>query len=68
MIASCFTAVLVVQKTASRHQLEAADLVIRPNGCGHIRWDQIRRADELIDAGYQAGLESIPRIRALIER
>ena len=59
-------ALLAVQKTGSRHQLEAADLVITPK-VAHIRWDQVRRADELIKAGYQAGLESIPRIRALIE-
>ena len=57
---------LVFQKTASHHQLESADVVIRPK-VGHIRWDQIRRADELIAAGYQAGLESIPRIRALLD-
>lgn len=59
-------ALLAVQKTGSRHQLEAADLVITPK-VAHIRWDQVRLADELIRAGYQAGLESIPRIRALIE-
>ena len=57
---------LVFQKTASHYQLESADLVIRPK-VGHIRWDQIRRADELIAAGYRAGLESIPRIQALID-
>ncbi|HEU5459594.1 MAG TPA: patatin-like phospholipase family protein [Pyrinomonadaceae bacterium] len=58
---------LVFQKTASRSQLESADLVIRPK-VGHIRWDQVRKADELIAAGYQAGLESIPHIQALIDR
>ena len=57
---------LVFQKTASHHQMESADLVIRPK-VGHIRWDQIGRADELIAAGYAAGRESIPRIRALID-
>ena len=57
---------LVFQKTASHYQLESADLVIRPR-VGHIRWDQMRRADELIAAGYKAGLESIPRIRELID-
>ena len=56
---------LVFQKTASRFQLESADVVIRPK-VGHIRWDQVRKADQLIAAGYQAGLESIPRIKALI--
>jgi NTE family protein len=59
-------ALLVFQKTGSQHQLDSADLVIAPK-VGHIRWDQMRRADELIAAGYEAGLESIPRIRALIE-
>lgn len=57
---------LVFQKTASHTQVESADLVIRPK-VGHIRWDQVRRADELIAAGYKAGLESIPRIKALID-
>ena len=57
---------LVFQKTASNYQLESADIVINPK-VGHIRWDEIRRADELIKAGYEAGLESIPRIQALID-
>ena len=56
---------LVVQKTASHYQLEMSDLVIRPQ-VGHIRWDEMGRADELMVAGYQAGLESIAGIRALI--
>ncbi|HKY42921.1 MAG TPA: patatin-like phospholipase family protein [Pyrinomonadaceae bacterium] len=58
---------LVFQRSASHHQSESADLVIRPK-VGHIRWDQVRKADELIAAGYQAALESIPRIRALIDK
>jgi len=57
---------MVVQKTASSYQLEMSDLVISPK-VGHIRWDEMGRADELIEAGYKAGLESIPRIRALID-
>ena len=51
---------LVVQKTASHYQFELADLVIKPK-VGHIRWDEMGRADELITAGYEAGLESIPQ-------
>ena len=58
---------LALQKTACHNQVESADLVIRPK-VGHIRWDQMRRADELIAAGYKAGLESIPHIRALIDK
>ena len=57
---------LVFQKTATNYQLESADLVIRPK-VGHIRWDEMGRADELITAGYEAALESIPQIQALIE-
>lgn len=57
---------MVVQKTASRHQLEMADFVISPK-IGHIRWDEMGRANELIDAGYEVGLQSISGIRALIE-
>ncbi len=57
---------MVVQKTASRHQLEISDLVISPK-VGHIRWDEMGRADELMDAGYKAGVESISKIRELID-
>ncbi len=57
---------LVVQKTASHYQRELSDLVIQPQ-VGHIRWDEMGRAEELIAAGYEAGLESIPQIRALID-
>ena len=56
---------LVVQKTASRFQLQAADFVIGPR-VGHIRWDEMGRAAELIAAGYEAGLESISEIRTLL--
>jgi predicted acylesterase/phospholipase RssA len=57
---------MVVQKTASHHQLAASDFVIKPR-VGHIRWDEMGRAPELIAAGYEAGIESAPSIQALIE-
>lgn len=57
---------MVVQKTASHYQRQSSDLVISPK-VGHIRWDQVGRADELMDLGYAAGLESIPRLRALLD-
>ncbi len=66
VISIVLQSMLVVQRTASRHQLEAADLVIKPR-VGHIRWDEMARADELIAAGYEAGVESIPVILALLE-
>jgi len=40
--------------------------VISPK-VGHIRWDEMGRADELMDAGYKVGLEAISRVRELIE-
>ena len=57
---------LVVQRTASHYQLQLSDHVIRPK-VGHIRWDEMGRADELMAAGYEAGLESIPAIREVID-
>jgi predicted acylesterase/phospholipase RssA len=57
---------MVVQKTASNYQLEMSDLVIRPK-VGHIRWDEMGRADELMKAGYEVGIESIPKLHELIE-
>lgn len=57
---------LVVQKTASHYQLSLSDFVVRPK-VGHIRWDEMGRADELMTAGYEAGIESVPEILALID-
>jgi NTE family protein len=57
---------LVIQRTVSTYQLEVSDLVVRPR-VGHIRWDEVGRAKELMAAGYEAGLESVPGILALIE-
>lgn len=57
---------LVVQRTASLYQTAVADTVIKPR-VGHIRWDELARAKELIAAGYEAGLASIAEINELIE-
>jgi NTE family protein len=57
---------LVVQKTASRFQLASADLVITPQ-VGHIRWDEMGRADELMEAGYTAAMASMPQLLELLE-
>lgn len=57
---------LVFQRTASQQQLESADVVIKPK-VGHIRWDEMGRADELIAAGYEAGLASIPKITQITQ-
>jgi NTE family protein len=57
---------LAVQRVAAQAQLEAADLVIMPH-VGHIRWDEMARAGELLAAGREAVIESLPDIKALIE-
>jgi NTE family protein len=57
---------MVVQRTASAHQLQDADVVIRPR-VGHIRWDEVARAEELIAAGAEAARSTIERIKHLAE-
>ena len=66
LIGVLIQSLLVVQKTASLHQLEMSDILITPQ-VSHIRWDEMGRGDELMAAGYAAGLESIPAIKTLIE-
>ncbi|HEX8178468.1 MAG TPA: patatin-like phospholipase family protein [Pyrinomonadaceae bacterium] len=56
---------LVVQRTATAQQLREADVVIAPK-VGHIRWDEMTRADELIAAGEEAALEALEQIKALL--
>ena len=66
LIGVVIQSMLVVQRMASLAQLESADLVIRPR-VGHIRWDEMGRAPELLAAGREAGLEMISDIRTRIE-
>lgn len=65
IISVVLQSMMLVQRTASLYQSAVADLVIKPK-IGHIRWDEMRRADELISAGYEAGKESIPEIQRVI--
>ncbi|MDT4897707.1 MAG: hypothetical protein QOH25_2784 [Acidobacteriota bacterium] len=58
--------IMVVQRTASIHQLHDADVVISPK-TGHIRWDEMGRVDDLIALGEQAARPTIARIKHLIE-
>lgn len=57
---------MVVQRTASTHQLNAADVVISPS-VGHIRWDEMTRADELIRLGEEAARSQIETIKHLLK-
>jgi len=56
---------MVVQRMVSAPQVREADLAIRPR-VGHIRWDEMSRAAELLAAGYEAGVAAIPAIRSLL--
>ncbi|MDQ3472767.1 MAG: patatin-like phospholipase family protein [Acidobacteriota bacterium] len=66
IISVVIQSMLVVQRVAAQAQLELADLVIRPH-VGHIRWDEMGRADELLAAGREAVEESVGDIRSAIE-
>ncbi len=65
VIGVLFQTIMVVARTTAIHQLKDADIVISPK-VGHIRWDEMARADELLAAGYEAARDSIERIRELI--
>jgi NTE family protein len=65
VIGVLFQSIMVVQRTVSTHEGRNADIVIRPK-VGHIRWDEMTRADELLRAGEEAARESLPDIKALL--
>lgn len=58
--------VLAIQRNFTGYQLANSDHIVKPR-IGHIRWDQLRRANDLITAGYEAGLKSAPAILELIK-
>ena len=55
---------VAVERIVANQDRADADLLITPK-VGHIRWDQTRRADELIQAGYDAAMASMDRIKSL---
>jgi NTE family protein len=57
---------VAVERIVSHQERAEAELIIVPR-IGHIRWDQTRRGAELIKAGYDAAIESIDKIKALVE-
>lgn len=58
---------VAVERIVSNQEKANADLIIEPK-VGHIRWDETRRAEELLQAGYDAAVESIDDIKKLIAR
>jgi NTE family protein len=57
---------LVVQRTAVAHQRQLADVVISP-AVGHLRWDEMTRAEEFIEAGIEAARAAMSAIKELLE-
>jgi NTE family protein len=60
-----FQTIMVVQRTLSAHESRAADVLIRPR-VGHIRWDEMGRAAELVRLGEEAAREAVPKIEKLL--
>ncbi|HVG38100.1 MAG TPA: patatin-like phospholipase family protein [Pyrinomonadaceae bacterium] len=60
-------AMMVVQRTAAARQRQDADVVILPQ-IGHIRWDEMTRAEELIAAGEEAARACLPQIEITLEK
>jgi hypothetical protein len=60
-----FQSIMVVQRTVSTHEGRNADIVIRPK-VGHIRWDEMSRAAELIAAGEEAARDALAGIESLL--
>ena len=58
--------IVVVQRTAVEHQRQLADVVISPS-VGQLRWDEMERASEFIDAGVEAARAAVPAIKELLE-
>lgn len=56
---------MAVERIVSDQERGNADVLVAPK-VGHIRWDQTRRADELVELGYEAGLQAIDKIKAII--
>jgi hypothetical protein len=57
---------LVVQRVAVEHQRQLADVVLSP-AVGHLRWDELTRAGEFIEAGVEAARAAMPVIKELLE-
>src|SRR5919199_1115074 len=57
---------IVAQHTAVEYQRQLADVVISP-AVGHLRWDEMERAEEFIEAGAVAARAALPAIKELLE-
>jgi NTE family protein len=60
-----FQSAMLMLRTVSLYQLNTADIVIRPE-VKHLRWDEVGRSREFIEAGEIAALKAIDEIKELI--
>ena len=58
---------VAVERIVANQDRSDADVLIVPR-VGHIRWDETRRAEELLKLGYDAGIESIDEIKRLMQK
>jgi NTE family protein len=65
MVGMLFQSAMLLLRSASRLQHVDADIIIVP-AIAHIRPDEIARRNELIDLGYQAAIEKLDEIKALV--
>ena len=57
---------MMLLRTASKNQHYRADIVIEPQ-IEHIRPDELKKMDEMVELGEKAALEQIDKIKKLLE-
>jgi len=67
LVGTLFQSAMTLLRAASKSQHYHADIIIEPR-IAHIRPDEIRKRDEMIELGEAAALEKIDEIRNLIEQ
>ncbi len=67
MVGMLFQSAMLLLRSASKLQHVDADVIIEPQ-IAHIRPDEIAKRDELIELGYQAAMEKVDQIRALVSQ
>ena len=67
LVGTFFQAAMMMLRTTSKSQHYRADVVIEP-AIAHIRPDEMGRRDELIELGYQAAVEKMDEIKAVVEK
>ena len=65
LLGTFFQSAMMMIRTASRNQHYRADVIIEPQ-IAHIRPDEIAKRDELVELGYNAGIEKIDEIKNLL--